>query len=573
MESFFDGRIVLYNGDMLEVLKTLPADSVDSCVCDPPYHLTSIVKRFGAENAAPAKEGKTGAYARASRGFMGKVWDGGDIAFRPETWTEVLRVLKPGGHLVAFSGTRTYHRMACAIEDAGFEVRDSLMWVYGTGFPKSHDVSKGIDASLGADRTEVVGQKLFWGNNATGGRGGQLANGFAPVADGSTKTGAILAPATAAAQEWDSWGTALKPAFEPIVLARKPLSEGTVAANVLRWRTGAINIGACRVPTDAPRPARAPTGRTGNVFGAGLEGSRAIADTTEGRWPANVVLSGQNEVKEAFPNEAHRFFFNTAESDAQWLARNLSTALVSDAAECSTLSSEHVGSVLSNAVGQSTQPWVLTCTDCPAPFTTVTASALRRISDAVIETIRNTSGRCSPESLPLKHTRSDSLADVVAIRERIDTITIIVSLSKSSGFAAPVTFNITATNAERGEKGYANSSSSRVYYSSKANRAGRLGSKHPTVKPLDLMQYLVRLVTPPKGTVLDCFAGTGSTGQAALYEGMSAILIEREVEYCVDIRRRMELAMAGQQTRAAVLSKLAPDKPRAVDPNQPVFEL
>jgi DNA modification methylase len=132
-------------GDCLIRMKELPDNSVDSVVCDPPYHLTSIVKRFGSADAAPCKVGKTGAYARASKGFMGQTWDGGDVAFRPETWAEVLRVLKPGGHLVAFSGTRTYHRMAVAIEDAGFEIRDMIAWHYGSGFPKSHDISKAID--------------------------------------------------------------------------------------------------------------------------------------------------------------------------------------------------------------------------------------------------------------------------------------------------------------------------------------------------------------------------------------------------------------------------------------------
>src|ERR1035437_23569 len=145
--SFLNDRIKLHCGDCLEVLPTLAENSVDSCVTDPPYHLTSIVKRFGAKNSAPCKVGKTGAYARASAGFMGKQWDGGDIAFRPETWAAVYRVLKPGGHLIAFGGTRTYHRMACAIEDAGFEIRDQIQWLYGSGFPKSHDVSKGIDKS------------------------------------------------------------------------------------------------------------------------------------------------------------------------------------------------------------------------------------------------------------------------------------------------------------------------------------------------------------------------------------------------------------------------------------------
>src|SRR4051812_46986751 len=147
MKSFHDGKVTLHAGDCLDVLKAMPENSIDAVVTDPPYHLTSIVKRFGSQNAAPAKGNE--AFVRASRGFMGKVWDGGDIAFQPELWAEVLRVLKPGGHMVCFGGTRTYHRLACAIEDAGFEVRDAIMWHYGSGFPKSHDVSKGLDGVLG----------------------------------------------------------------------------------------------------------------------------------------------------------------------------------------------------------------------------------------------------------------------------------------------------------------------------------------------------------------------------------------------------------------------------------------
>ena len=214
-------------GDCRETMRTLPDCSVDSVVCDPPYHLTSIVKRFGAVNAAPAKVGKTGAYARASKGFMGQTWDGGDVAFQPDTWVEVLRVLKPGGHLVAFSGSRTYHRMAVAIEDAGFEVRDMLSWIYGSGFPKSHNAG-------------------------------------------------------------DGWGTALKPAHEPICLARKRLI-GTVAANILAHGAGAINIDGCRIEAeeDRARPERTA--------------STILGGNPLGRWPANICHDGSDEVLAGFP--------------------------------------------------------------------------------------------------------------------------------------------------------------------------------------------------------------------------------------------------------------------------------
>ena len=205
--------IDIRQGDCLDVLPTLDADSFHACVTDPPYHFGSIVKRFAKSGGADRPLSKSGPHARTARGFMGKEWDGGTVALEPETWAAVLRVLKPGAHLAAFGGTKTFHRMACAIEDAGFELRDTLMWVYGSGFPKSHNQ------------------------------------------DG----------------EWEGWGTALKPAWEPIVLARKPLA-GTVAQNLAKHGTGAINIAGCRV-----------------------------GDEDVGRWPANLLHDGSEEVIDAFP--------------------------------------------------------------------------------------------------------------------------------------------------------------------------------------------------------------------------------------------------------------------------------
>jgi site-specific DNA-methyltransferase (adenine-specific) len=188
-------NVLLHCGDCLEVLGTFEPDTFDSCVTDPPYHFASIVKRFGADDAAPAKSGKTGAYKRASAGFMGKQWDGGDIAFRPETWAAVYRVLKPGAHLVAFGAPKNFHRLACAIEDAGFEIRDTLAWLFGSGFPKSHDVSKGIDRAAGAER-EIVGTSENWGTRPEIGPSGHKGNWNISIA------------ATDSAREWSGWGTA-----------------------------------------------------------------------------------------------------------------------------------------------------------------------------------------------------------------------------------------------------------------------------------------------------------------------------------------------------------------------------
>ena len=413
------GEVVVHHGDSREVLRTLADCSVDSVVCDPPYALVSIGKRFGADDGAAAKVGKSGAYQRASSGFMGQKWDTGETAFEPAFWREVLRVLKPGGHVVAFGGTRSYHRLACAIEDSGFEIRDMLVellaidvlcgafldgltdaqralfvrildessfggmlaWIYGSGFPKSHDVSKGI------------------------GR----------------------AAASAASAAWEGWGTALKPALEPICLARKAL-DGTVAANVLRWGTGALNIDGCRVEASG-RPLRCAAELTSGDGGAeiygdfALVGSRAMGTTDRGRWPANVIHDGSGEVIAAFPDR-------------------------------------------------------------------------------------------------------ESGGDVICRRS-----------AKTKGIYGQF------LGGDDRSSGYPDTgSAARFFYSAKADSTDRLGSKHPTVKPVDLMRWLCRLVTPSGGLVLDPFAGSGSTGVAALAEGFDAVLIEREAGYVADIRRRIAWA-------------------------------
>ena len=228
--------MLLLNGDCLEEMQKLIDDGtqVDSVVTDPPYHLTSITERFGKEGSAPAQYGTDGAFARASKGFMGKEWDGGDIAFRKETWELALKLLKPGGHLLAFSGSRTYHRMAVAIEDAGFEIRDQIMWIYGSGFPKSLNIGKAVDKKLGNERVTV----------------GERTRNVKPFDDdngwnSNNTTGNYIY--TKGNTQYEGWGTALKPAHEPIVLARKPISEKSITDNVLKHETGGINIDGCRV--------------------------------------------------------------------------------------------------------------------------------------------------------------------------------------------------------------------------------------------------------------------------------------------------------------------------------------
>ncbi len=249
----------IYNMDCLEGLKLLDDNSVDSIVTDPPYEL----------------------------GFMGKKWDTTGIAYNVELWQEALRVLKPGGHLLAFGGTRTYHRMVCAIEDAGFEIRDQMQWIYGSGFPKFHDISKAIDKKLG---TYVEG-KLLPSSRTTGASATGIATTF------RKKTASN--PQAPEAQKWEGWGTALKPANEPIVLARKPISEKTIAENVMKWGTGGINIDGCRIPVNWKEeypPSWFTSGKSKenaeDYWGKGNIKKNTVADriSDKGRFPANVIL-------------------------------------------------------------------------------------------------------------------------------------------------------------------------------------------------------------------------------------------------------------------------------------------
>jgi len=259
----------VYHGNCREVLATLHAASVDSIVSDPPYGLS----------------------------FMGKGWDHGVPGVK--FWAEALRVAKPGAHLLAFGGTRTYHRLACAIEDAGWEIRDCVMWVYGSGFPKSHDVSKAIDKAAGAER-EVVGSKLGQpGYSLTDGKGGLYGGGFGANGTGQGEC-QVTAPATDAARQWSGWGTALKPAWEPIIVARKPL-VGTVAENVLTHGTGAINVDGCRVGTESTIRAR---GDSESASGWASVRRSPVGGSDSGRWPANLIHDGSEEVVGLFPATA-----------------------------------------------------------------------------------------------------------------------------------------------------------------------------------------------------------------------------------------------------------------------------
>lgn len=388
--------INLYHGNNIAVLKTFEDNSVDSVVTDPPYGLE----------------------------FMGKKWDY-DVP-SVEFWKEVLRVLKPGGHVLSFSGTRTYHRMVVNIEDAGFEIRDQIGWAFGSGFPKGRDIAKDIDKIKGAKR-EVVGKIKAPGFSFKGvEQGAQNRNVY--EWDELDKK-----PITEEAKKWEGWSTALKPAWEPCVVARKPMGQ-TVAKNVLEWGTGAFNIEECRIPTEEERPLREVSelredvDYQGNSLQGRLDGSlktsKAVGSTSQGRWPANLIHDGSDEVLKLFP-------------DAK--------------GQQGDVSGNEPSEMCKNVYGKG---W----------------------------------------KRPAQAARIES-----------------------------------------------NQSASRFFYCSKASKKDRAGSKHPTVKPVDLMTYLVKLVTPKGGVVLDPFAGSGTTGQAALDAGCDAILIELEEDYVKDIRQRFLL--------------------------------
>lgn len=405
-------EIKLLHGESADKLKELDDNSVDSVVTDPPYML----------------------------GFMGKEWDKKEnIAGDPDFWKEVLRVLKPGGHLLAFGGSRTYHRMAVAIEDAGFEIRDQIQWLYGSGFPKSHNIGKVVDEIQGNERTVVERPKEEQRPNADKVRAedGKVGN-FGMSDNKFTSIGH---------SEWEGWGTALKPAHEPICMARKPVSEKTVAENVLKHGTGGINIDDTRIELnsdkDDPRLGGKGSWKTDkaakDVYEGGYRGDD-IQSSSKGRFPANVILD------------------------------------------------DEAGRILDEQTGELSSGFMK-------------AGTPRLNSE-------------NPDSNIYGYYKPD--------------------LSKNDTY---------------GDSGGA----SRFFYCPKASKHDRnegisIKNDHPTVKPTDLMKYLITMVTPKGGVVLDPFMGSGTTGKAAKQLGFSFIGIEREDEYIPIAKARIESAMEGSDT-------------------------
>lgn len=579
------GNADLWQGDCLEVMAELPPMSVDAVITDPPYGLS----------------------------FMGKRWDY-DVP-SVEIWAECLRVLKPGGHLLAFAGTRTQHRMAVRIEDAGFEIRDMLAWLYGSGFPKSHDVSKAIDAAAGAER-EVVGNRNPEGS-------GVAANAPRDATGSHIWTGELRSaiPITEAAKQWDGWGTALKPALEPITMARKPLA-GTVAANVLAHGTGALNIDGCRVGDFQNSTPSGVDRRNAALAEAGYRPSsyqmgEKIPDTPPGRWPANLIHDDSEEVLAHFPDcdsgtasdaprgrriggfanigadsgsstpngpqygdtgSAARFFMQCkGDYNDAWQDLNLPQENANTAEQGSSQQRQAAVSALVLAVSSALPEGLLCSGLSMAPFTSATANELRLIAETATQTIQSIDSRFWHESKPARLSLSLNHASDAEIQRLTDTTTITVSRWKSDGSAEPVTFSITQKNLEVGEKDCAPSmDGKRFIYCAKASKADRdeglhgfakslpasalartsqlrgeestcisatknqRANVHPTVKPTDLMRYLLRLVTPPGGTALDPFMGSGSTGKAALLEHFKFIGIERDPDYLDIAKARID---------------------------------
>ena len=409
-----------YNMDCRDALKGISDNSIDSVVTDPPYEL----------------------------GFMGKKWDSSGIAYDVNMWREVLRVLKPGGFLLSFGGTRTYHRMVCAIEDAGFEIRDSIDWVYGSGFPKSLDVGKAVDKLQGNERVKTGISPHFCE--------GRKVDNFGVAGEGTT--GQRDRTLTKGASEWEGYGTALKPAHEPICVARKPI-EGTVAQNVLKYGTGGINIDGCRVgsPVDTQRPC-------GKALLGTFEGQegKITGRNDVGRFPANFIHDGSPEVISQFPiTQSGKAEIGTGTIDCQ----------------NNGIYGSGKGGIITSCFADkgSASRFFKTCefTEEDLPAFVYCAKASKSERDEGCDGM--------PESMKRNPMRSAN-----------------------------------GTGEKNFEGGFPDI---------------KARNTHPTVKPVKLMQYLVKLVTPPDGTVLDPFMGSGTTGVACKKEGFNFVGIEMDAEH------------------------------------------
>jgi DNA modification methylase len=572
--------------DCVEAMQAMDEASVDAIVTDPPYGLEFMGKewdrldRIGFHQGEPQMFAEGGSVSlpatpKLSQGKGKRCDDCGKYAggnpkinctcdeprFRnvsrgaeQEAWhlhwvTEAFRVLKPGGHLLAFGGTRTYHRLACAIEDAGFEIRDSLIWLYGSGFPKSHNISKAVDKTLGAER-EVVGTRVAPGmakSNVDQGAQERSTLEFAQTSDEAV---------TPEAEQWQGWGTALKPAHEPIVVARKPLI-GTVAQNCLEHGTGAINVDGCRVGAD----------------GGGWNGLGDTHDEEQwrlnnpdgvqrqsGRWPANVALSHLPECERV----GTRRVKGTGERSGGDLS-NRETALEGG----DRIRTDHAGHADPDGTEQ-VEAW--RCAEgCPvAELDRQSGESTAPRRGATLRTTGRQAGVMAGAKGMHTPGREFEASDTYAYGD--------------TGGASRFFYVAKASRAERnagldgfeeqhgdfGGMGKPGAGFNEVVH----GKAPQHRNNHPTVKPIDLMRWLVRLVTPPGGTCLDCFAGSGTTGVACSLEGFDFIGIEREAEYAEIARARIEhwqKVPQGTETKAALKAEAKERKRKAKEVQDGLF--
>lgn len=455
----------LYQGNMLDMLEVIEPNTIDSIVTDPPYGLTSITKRFGKEDSAECQYGKDGSFQRLSKGFMGKEWDGSGIEYNIDTWKRCYEVLKPGGYLLAFGGSRTFHRIACAIEDAGFEIRDTIMWLYGSGFPKSMNIGLALDKKNGVDNRTGNIKKGVGSNNTN-----SMKNGL-----GASQEFAFEYEERIAQNEWQGWGTALKPSFEPIIVARKPF-KGSLVDNVIEYGVGGINIDECRVGNEERTYKGCGKSNVGFIGGSFENGSKEdIEYNVSGRFPANTILTYDetdfDEVCGGFPytkssNVIRKNKNNPYGNKNMWNDNNcvgINTFGFNDSGSASRY---------------------FYC-----------AKASKRDRDEGCQDLEDTVNACSNQAIAELKRGNDTFSDET------------------------------------------NSTFNKVY-------KGK--NTHPTVKPTELMQYLVRLVSPNGATILDPFNGSGSTGKAVMYENKERnknykyIGIELTEEYLPIAKARIE---------------------------------
>ena len=530
----------IIHGDCLIELKKLQENSVDSIVTDPPYEL----------------------------GFMGKSWDSTGIANNVEMWKECLRVLKPGGHLLAFSGTRTYHRMTSAIEDAGFEVRDMIEWVYGSGFPKSLNIGKAVDKLQGNER-EYVGIKQYAGPSGNN-------RNFGVGNDDESNTKRINTKGTS---EWEGWGTALKPSHEPICMARKPLSEKTVAENCLKWGTGGIDIDGSRVGTETitQRLATVEGGKAIGGKGVGIK-QKATGEITQtiGRFPANLIHDNSEEVRECFPEQksgakkANQEMYNhddkefvatlgASVNEYQASSGNASRFFKSIIYQAKSSKSERNKGLDSIVLVDILRVWNENNTTKEEKLIRLMVTGISPQKVIVESGTQKKNDKEWNMCLFGKHLMEKYQEDIkFIIGTEINSIT----QSQISNWLIhlltneyTVDVNSEMENGGNLAENVENSNILKITINEKM--ASALGVKdvvsgmqlkinvkeginiHSTVKPIALMEYLIKMVTKKGGVVLDPFAGSGSTLVAAKQNGYQYIGIEMTEEYIPIIKARL----------------------------------